>query len=119
MGAPDRGSTRRRGRARRRERAARLQSSVGRGICSSEGQPMTEVVLGLDQGTSSTRCLALDRRLECRGMATGPVASSYPSAGLVEQEPVELVASARAAIDGALAHAQVSAAEVVGLGIAN
>lgn len=80
---------------------------------------MTEVVLGLDQGTSSTRCLILDRGLESLGAAAVAVRSSFPAAGLVEQDPVELVASARSAIDGALADAGVSAAEVVAVGIAN
>jgi len=80
---------------------------------------VTGVVLGLDQGTSSTRCLVLDRGLQSLGAAAVPVASSFPSAGLVEQDPIELVASARSAIDGALANAGVAASEVVAVGIAN
>jgi glycerol kinase len=78
-----------------------------------------EIVLGLDQGTSSTRCLALDRDLEQRGAASVAVRASFPAPGLVEQDPGELVASSRAAIAGALASAGASAADVVALGIAN
>jgi glycerol kinase len=80
---------------------------------------MSEVILGLDQGTSSTRCFVFDRRLEAIGAASVPVACSFPAAGLVEQDPAELVGSARAAIDGALADAEVSFGEVAGVGIAN
>jgi glycerol kinase len=77
------------------------------------------IVLGLDQGTSSTRCLALDHDLRLVGLGAVPVAASFPGPGLVEQDPDQLVASARAAIDGALHDAGASAADVVALGIAN
>ncbi|HWF35539.1 MAG TPA: FGGY family carbohydrate kinase [Solirubrobacteraceae bacterium] len=80
---------------------------------------MTELVLGLDQGTSSTRCLAFDHRLVERGAGASPVTSSFPAPGLVEQDPGELVASARAAIAGALEAARAEPADVVALGIAN
>jgi glycerol kinase len=56
------------------------------------------VVLGLDQGTSSTRCLALDEDLGERGRSQVPVACAFPRPGWVEQDPDELVASARRAI---------------------
>ena len=48
-----------------------------------------------------------------------PVAASFPGPGLVEQDPHELTASARAAIAGALSEAGARAADVVALGIAN
>ncbi|HWC87503.1 MAG TPA: FGGY family carbohydrate kinase [Solirubrobacteraceae bacterium] len=80
---------------------------------------MTELVLGLDQGTSSTRCLALDRGLGQRGAAAIPVRAAFPAPGLVEQDPHELLASARAAIAGALADAGARGTDVVAFGIAN
>jgi glycerol kinase len=80
---------------------------------------VTQLVLGLDQGTSSTRCLAVDHDLQERGTAAVPVECSFPGPGLVEQDPAELVASAATAIDGALAAAGAGAADVVALGIAN
>jgi glycerol kinase len=80
---------------------------------------MTEIVLGLDQGTSSTRCLALDHELRIVGRGAVPVATSFPGPGLVEQDPDELTASARAAIDGAMREAGARAADVIALGIAN
>jgi glycerol kinase len=80
---------------------------------------VTEIVLGLDQGTSSTRCLALDHDLEQRGAAAVAVHPSFPAPGLVEQDPDELVASSFSAIADALAAAGAKPADVVALGIAN
>jgi glycerol kinase len=80
---------------------------------------MTAIVLGLDQGTSSTRCLALDHDLRTVGLGAVPVAASFPGPGLVEQDPHELTASARAAIDGAMREAGARASDVIALGIAN
>jgi glycerol kinase len=80
---------------------------------------MTAIVLGLDQGTSSTRCLAFDHDLRILGHHAVPVAASFPGPGLVEQDPDELTASARAAIDGAIRDAGARAADVIALGIAN
>jgi glycerol kinase len=80
---------------------------------------VTGVVLGIDQGTSSTRCLALDERMEVLGVASVPVSCSFPGAGRVEQDPGELAASARSAAAAALQAAGVDARAVVAAGIAN
>ncbi len=80
---------------------------------------MTAVVLGLDQGTSSTRCLVLDHALAQRGTAAVRLSTSFPGPGLVEQDPDELLASASTAIAGALAAAGAKATDVVAVGIAN
>ncbi|HWE11375.1 MAG TPA: FGGY family carbohydrate kinase [Solirubrobacteraceae bacterium] len=80
---------------------------------------MTDLVLGLDQGTSSTRCIALGHDLRQHGAAATAVQASFPAPGLVEQDPLELVASAATAITGALAAAKASPGDVVALGIAN
>jgi glycerol kinase len=75
------------------------------------------LVLGLDQGTSSTRCVAVDLELRERGACSVPVACSYPGPGLVEQSPDELADSADRAIAGCLEAA--GGGEVLALGIAN
>lgn len=80
---------------------------------------MSGIVLGLDQGTSSTRCLALDHELRPLGAAAVAVGTSFPGPGLVEQDPGELVASSSSAIADALAAAGATPADVVALGIAN
>ncbi len=80
---------------------------------------MTALVLGLDQGTSSSRCVALDRDLGERGAASVALASSYPGPGLVEQDPEAIAESAERAIAGALAEAGAGPGDVAALGIAN
>jgi glycerol kinase len=75
------------------------------------------LVLGLDQGTSSTRCVAVDPELRERGACSIPVTCSYPGPGLVEQSPDELADSAARAIAGCLEAA--GGGEVLALGIAN
>ena len=55
---------------------------------------MTALVLGLDQGTSSTRCVVLDADLCERGSSSVAVASSFPRSGLVEQDPETIAESA-------------------------
>jgi len=86
---------------------------------AGRGGSLTALVLGLDQGTSSTRCLALDRELAIRGVGSVAVGASFPGPGLVEQDPEELVASASEAIEAALRSAGVPARDVIALGIAN
>ena len=80
---------------------------------------MSELVLGLDQGTSSTRCVAFDGELRELGAHSVPVDSSFPGPGLVEQDPEEIAASAERAIAGALAGAGARPRDVAALGIAN
>ena len=80
---------------------------------------MSPLVLGLDQGTSSTRCVALDDGLRERGAASVALASSFPGPGLVEQDPEAIAESAQHAIAGALADAGAGPSDVAALGIAN
>src|SRR3954453_8892266 len=80
---------------------------------------MSELVAGLDQGTSSTRCVVLDEALSERGVASVAVESSFPAPGLVEQDAEAIAASAERAIAGALAAAGAAPRDVAALGIAN
>jgi glycerol kinase len=77
------------------------------------------LILGLDQGTSSTRCVAVDDGLAELGACSVPLASSFPRPGWAEQDPEAIVASAERAIAGALAAAGAGAGDVAALGIAN
>jgi glycerol kinase len=80
---------------------------------------VTGVLLALDQGTSSTRCIAFDDELRELGRGTVPVACSFPGPGLVEQDPERLVRSAVAAISRALGEARLGLGDVSLLSIAN
>jgi glycerol kinase len=57
-----------------------------------------DVILALDQGSSSTRCIAYDRDLRQRGAAVRRVETRRPAPGMVEHDPGELLAGAREAI---------------------
>jgi glycerol kinase len=80
---------------------------------------MTTLVAGLDQGTSSTRCVVLDEALAERGAASVSVACSFPGPGLVEQDAEALAASAGRAVAEALHAAGAAPGDVAALGIAN
>ena len=80
---------------------------------------MSQVILALDQGTSSTRCIAFDRDLHERGRAAVPVTCSFPGPGLVEQDPAELARSAEDALTGALADGGLAWSDVAAVSIAN
>ncbi|HEY0389571.1 MAG TPA: FGGY family carbohydrate kinase [Gaiellales bacterium] len=72
------------------------------------------VVLAVDQGSSSTRCVAYDDRMRVVGTAVSPVATSRPGPGMVEHDPVALLDGVLAVLDEARAGSEVAA-----VGIAN
>jgi glycerol kinase len=80
---------------------------------------MTDVVLAVDQGTSSTRCFVIDRELRVLAEASRSVASSFPRPGWVEQDPMEILGSAVAAIQEAVDRAGVGWDLIRALGIDN
>jgi glycerol kinase len=80
---------------------------------------VSQVILALDQGTSSTRCIAFDGDLQERARGVVPVACSFPGPGLVEQDPAELVGSAVDAIARAVADGGLAWSDVAALSIAN
>jgi glycerol kinase len=57
-----------------------------------------DVILALDQGSSSTRCIAFGRDLRQRATAVRRVETRRPAPGMVEHDPDELLAGAREAI---------------------
>lgn len=80
---------------------------------------MSGVVLALDQGTSSTRCFVVGESLDVLGVASRPVASSYPQPGWVEQDPDEIAATSVESMGEALDAAGIGWADVRGVGIDN
>ena len=59
---------------------------------------MTEVVLAVDQGTSSSRCFVVDAALNILAVASRPVESTFPRPGWVEQDPEQIARSVTDAI---------------------
>ncbi len=62
-----------------------------------------EVLLAIDQGTSSTKCLVVDRSGAIVGRGQAPVSISTPQPGWVEQDAEEIWGSVRRAVETALA----------------
>jgi glycerol kinase len=50
-----------------------------------------DLLLAIDQGTSSTRAIVFDRSLRAVASATRPLATHHPQPGWVEQDPSDLV----------------------------
>ena len=79
-----------------------------------------DLILALDQGTTSTRCIAF------RAPSLAPVATArrdlpqhFPASGWVEHEPEDLFAHALAVLREAMAMAGAAPADVAGIGITN
>ena len=78
-----------------------------------------DLILVIDQGTTSTRAVVYDR--DARALAEGRVETppSYPQPGWVEHDPEALVASVVGSIRGALGGAGVDTDRLAGIGLTN
>ena len=65
----------------------------------------SRVILAIDQGTTNTKALLVDRRGVVLAQAARPAPQRYPHAAWVEQDATALWQSVRAAVDGVLADA--------------
>ena len=79
-----------------------------------------ELILALDQGTTSTRCIAF-RAPNLAPVATArrELAQHFPDSGWVEHDPEDLFADSLAVLREAIALAGASPADVAGIGITN
>ena len=78
-----------------------------------------ELVLALDQGTSSSRAIVFDREGERIAEARQPLAASFPRPGWVNQDPREIVATTIDAAREAIERADIGATSIAAIGIAN
>jgi glycerol kinase len=76
------------------------------------------IVLAVDQGSSSSRCVVLDGALRPLAMASRPVASSFPRPGWVEHDAGELFGSVLGAVADAISQAGAGWSEVAAVGLA-
>ncbi|KAF0308428.1 putative glycerol kinase 5 [Amphibalanus amphitrite] len=74
-------------------------------------------VAALDVGTTSVRCVVLDRRLEVRGVCRRPVQLLYPVPEHVEIDPDQLFEAVCEVIKGAVADAGLTLQQVTTMGI--
>lgn len=75
-------------------------------------------LIGIDQGSSGSRALVLDRDGQVRGYGYRPLARHHPRPGWVEQDPWLLADGVRDALAESLAQAGVGARQVAAVGIA-
>lgn len=78
---------------------------------------MPELLLALDAGTTGARAMLVDAEGAVLGLDKRPIVSSYPAPGLVEQDANDVWGICRSVIDGALAAAGRSMADVAAIGV--
>lgn len=77
------------------------------------------IVIGIDQGTTNTKAVAVDGKGTVLAQAARPIASAAPQLGWVEQDPRAMVKNVVACVREVLSAAGRDAAAVAGIGIAN
>ena len=80
---------------------------------------MAQHILVIDQGTTSTRSVVFDRDMEPVAIAGEEFPQIYPRPGWVEHNPETLWGTALGTAREALARANLAAADIAALGIAN
>ena len=76
-----------------------------------------KLILAVDQGTTNTKALLVDRTGSARARASRPLAVSFPRPGWVEQDARDLWTSVKEAADECLA--QCGDAEIAAVGVSN
>ena len=80
---------------------------------------MPTKILAIDQGTTSTRAILFDERLDVIAIEQQEFSQYYPHSGWVEHDPEDLWNSTIAVVKAVLAKTGTSADHVAALGIAN
>src|SRR6201991_2425744 len=80
---------------------------------------MTSYVAAIDQGTTSTRCMIFSHAGEVVAVDQKEHEQIFPKAGWVEHDPEEVWRNTREVAHGALAKADLSASDIVAVGITN
>ena len=80
---------------------------------------MSQIVMALDQGTTSSRSILFDENGKIIAEANAPLACYYPQSGWVEQVTEEIWSSQRQTIESALEQAKLSLKDIAAVGITN
>ncbi len=80
---------------------------------------MTDYILALDQGTTSSRALLFDRQGRMQALAQQEFSQHYPQPGWVEHNPEEIWRSQRDVAQAVLQQAGLTARDLAAIGIAN
>ncbi len=77
-----------------------------------------DVLLAIDQGSSSSRCVVFDGGLRVLAQASRPLQAQFPAPGRVEHDAAEILASVLGAAADAMGRAQAGWPDVAGIGLA-
>jgi glycerol kinase len=80
---------------------------------------MPDHILAIDQGTTSTRCMAFDAALTPVAVTQREFAQIFPAPGWVEHDPEEIWDTTVATVRDAMAKAGLAAKDIAGIGITN
>lgn len=80
---------------------------------------MTDYILAIDQGTTSSRALVFDTESKTCGLGQQTFAQHYPANGWVEHDAEEIWTTTLASCEAALTQAGITAGEVTCIGITN
>ena len=80
---------------------------------------MTQYVVAIDQGTTSTRCILFNHAGKIVAADQREHRQIYPQPGRVEHDPLEIWQRTRDVIHAALGKAQVMARDIAALGVTN
>lgn len=83
------------------------------------GFPLSEFILALDQGTTSSRAIVFDHGGRPVGSAQQEFEQLYPAPGHVEHDPEAIWLSQWSCAQRALAAARVSASQIAAIGVTN
>src|SRR6266700_1842256 len=99
-----------------------LRDLIGGGpidVKRTRAQHMPTKILAIDQGTTSTRAILFDERLDIIAIEQQEFPQYYPHSGWVEHDPEDLWNSTIAVVKGVFAKTGTSADHVAAIGIAN
>ncbi len=80
---------------------------------------MTQYIMALDQGTTSSRCIIFDKSGKIKTMAQKEFTQIYPHPGWVEHDPMEIWSSQLAVAAEAMAQIGLKADDINAIGITN
>ena len=78
---------------------------------------MGEYVIALDQGTTSSRAVLIDRLGRIKGMSQSPFPQLFPQPGWVEHSPKDILSSQLKVLAELLVSTGVSASQIDSIGI--
>ncbi len=80
---------------------------------------MSEYVIALDQGTTSSRSIIFDRNAGIVSLAQQPFEQIFPQPGWVEHDPMSILRTQLETLKRAFETAGIKASEIAGIGITN